>query len=136
MSAPSTADSRSDPDNAALPVLVLNRDLFFGVTISNALRSLGYLPSTAGSVASLRTELQSKPQAALLIVDIAAVDDWEGLRQALAKHEAVPAIAFGSHTNVEGLRAAKGIGMDRVFSNGDFHRNLGSYILRFARPTP
>ena len=76
--------------------------------------------------------LTAEPATALVIVDIAAVDDWDALRDVLAAAPAVPAIAFGSHTNVEGLRSAKRIGMKRVFSNGEFHRTMGATISRYA----
>src|SRR5262245_49957123 len=122
------------PANSVPPMLVLNKDLFFGVTIANTVRVLGYAPMAVRSAAAMASSLQASPSAALVIVDIAAVDDWEGLRAALAMAPGVPAIAFGSHTNVEGLRAAKRIGMTRVFSNGEFHRSMGATISRYALP--
>ncbi len=132
-----TASDQTTPPIApatAPPVLVLNNDLFFGVTIANTLRALGYTPRTARSSGSLQEGLQSSPETALVIVDITAVDDWNALKDVLASSPDVPAIAFGSHTNVEGLRSAKRIGMTRVFSNGEFHRTMGDTISRYARP--
>jgi len=114
-------------------VLVYNKDLFFGVTIANTLRTLGFAPLTVPSAASLATALETHPDAALVIVDITAVDDWDALQTTLAGAPSIPAIAFGSHTNVEGLRSAKRIGMTRVFSNGEFHRTMGETITRYAR---
>lgn len=124
-----------DPQISSLPVLVLNKDLFFGVTIANTLRALGYAPQTVRSAVSLASGLEAHTDAALVIVDITAVEDWDALKDALAGSPNVPAIAFGSHTNVEGLRSAKRIGMTRVFSNGEFHRTMGDTISRYARPT-
>lgn len=126
---PSTPDSKISP----IPVLVLNKDLFFGVTIANTLRTLGFTPQTVRSAASLATALDANPTTALVIVDITAVDDWDALQTTLAATPDVPAIAFGSHTNVDGLRSAKRIGMTRVFSNGEFHRTMGDTITRYAR---
>lgn len=120
--------------NSSSSVLVLNKDLFFGVTIANALRELGYAPRTVRSAASLSAGLASEPHPALIIVDISAVDDWDALRDVLATAAGIPAIAFGSHTNVDGLRSAKRIGMERVFSNGEFHRTMGATITRYALP--
>jgi hypothetical protein len=129
---PSTTESEiSGPS-----VIVLNKDLFFGVTISNTLRALGYRPIAARSTAALASALAGAPDAALVIVDIAAVDNWEALQTALASATDVPSIAFGSHTNVEGMRAAKGAGLTRVFSNGEFHRTMGDAITRYTRPNP
>lgn len=127
--------SSTDAQISASPVLVLNKDLFFGVTIANTLRALGYTPRSVRSAASLATGFGTYPEAALVIVDITAVDDWDALQRALAAAPDIPAIAFGSHTNVEGLRSAKRIGMTRVFSNGEFHRTMGDTITRYARPT-
>lgn len=115
------------------PVFVVNKDLFFGVTISNTLRTLGYAPQIVRTATSLANALSDHPEAALVIVDINAVDDWPALQTTLAGAPDVPAIAFGSHTNVDGLRSAKAIGMTRVFSNGEFHRTMGDIISRYAR---
>ena len=118
---------------AGSPVLILNKDLFFGVTISNTLRTLGFAPIAARSTKALTSALAAKPDSALVIVDISAVDDWDALKTTLASASEVPSIAFGSHTNVEGLRAAKQAGLTRVFSNGEFHRTMGATIERYAR---
>jgi len=128
------AKSPTERESATPPVVVLNKDLFFGVTIANTLKALGYTPRPARSSESLKTSLATCPNAALVIVDIRAVDNWDALQQALASAPDIPAIAFGSHTNVEGLRSAKRIGMTRVFSNGEFHRTMGDTITRYALP--
>jgi DNA-binding NtrC family response regulator len=116
-------------------VLVLNKDLFFGVTIANTLRALGYAPIAARSTTALASAISIEPEAALVIVDITAVDDWDALKSTLDAAPDIPAIAFGSHTNVDGLRAAKRIGLTRVLSNGEFHRTMGPTISRYARST-
>jgi DNA-binding NtrC family response regulator len=123
----------NDSQISSRPVLVFNKDLFFGVTIINTLRTLGYDPRTARTAESLTSALAAHPEAALVIVDITAVDDWDALKRALDGSPDIPAIAFGSHTNVDGLRSAKRIGMTRVFSNGEFHRTMGDTISRYAR---
>lgn len=132
---PSTGSLQPTPvEPTATPVLVFNKDLFFGVTITNTLKALGYASRPVRSADSLKATLLAHPEAALVIVDIAAVDDWDALKTALSSASEIPAIAFGSHTNVEGLRSAKQIGMTRVFSNGEFHRTMGDTITRYARP--
>jgi DNA-binding NtrC family response regulator len=118
----------------ASPVLVLNKDLFFGVTIANALRALGYAPISARSTKALESAISLEPEASLVIIDIAAVDDWDALKTTIDAAPDIPSIAFGSHTNVDGLRSAKRIGLTRVFSNGEFHRTMGPTISRYARP--
>ena len=126
--------SPTESDCTPATVIVLNKDLFFGVTIANTVRALGYTPETARSAATLQDKLEKNPDSALVIIDIAAVDDWDALQLALAGSAEIPSIAFGSHTNVEGLRSAKRIGISRVFSNGEFHRTMGPTITRYARP--
>ncbi len=121
-------------DAPAAPAIVLNKDLFFGVTISNTLRALGYAPIAARSTKALASAISSRPDAALLIIDISAVDDWDALKTTIDATPDLPSIAFGSHTNVEGLRAAKNAGLTRVFSNGEFHRTMGDTIIRYAKP--
>jgi len=124
----------SNSETPGAPVIVLNKDLFFGVTISNTLRTLGYAPIAARSTTALATAITAKPDAVLLIIDITAVDDWAVLKATVDATPQLPAIAFGSHTNVEGLRAAKNAGLTRVFSNGEFHRTMGDTIVRYAKP--
>lgn len=126
----------SSPVESATPgpaVLILNKDLFFGVTIADALRALGYSPIAARSTTALASALALYPDSALVIIDIAAVDNWDTLKSIVDTSADVPSIAFGSHTNVEGLRAAKAAGLTRVFSNGEFHRTMGDTITRYAR---
>lgn len=131
--APTPPPATTPGEDVGASVVVFNKDLFFGVTISNTLRTLGYTPHRTTSTTALTEVLQSNPEAALVIVDIGAVDDWEALRTALATAADIPTVAFGSHTNVEGLRSAKRIGITRVFSNGQFHREMGEIIPRYAR---
>lgn len=126
----------SESKIAGPAVIIVNKDLFFGVTIANTLRALGYTAIAARSTTALDSALSTSPEAALVIVDIAAVDDWEALKTIVDGAPDVPAIAFGSHTNVDGLRAAKKAGLTRVFSNGEFHRTMGDTITRYARIQP
>lgn len=128
--APATP-TKSDTTGPA--VLVLNKDLFFGITIADALRALGYTPIAARSTKALESAVSIHPDASLVIIDITAVDDWDALKATIDAVEDIPSIAFGSHTNVEGLRAAKAAGLSRVFSNGEFHRTMGDTITRYAR---
>jgi hypothetical protein len=45
----------------------------------------------------------------------------------------VPVVAFGSHTDVDGFRAAKAAGVARVVSNGEFSRSLADLVAKYAR---
>ncbi len=117
-------------------MIVLNKDLFFGVTIANTLRALGYAPIAARSTTALASAVIANPDSSLVIIDISAVDDWDALKTTIDSAIGIPSIAFGSHTNVEGLRSAKRAGLTRVFSNGEFHRTMGDTITRYARLQP
>ncbi|MCA9860263.1 MAG: hypothetical protein KC438_11100 [Thermomicrobiales bacterium] len=127
--------SPNESETLGPAVIVLNKDLFFGVTIANTVRALGYTPIAARSTTALASALSVTQEPALVVIDIAAVDDWDALGTIVAETPELPCIAFGSHTNVEGLRSAKRAGLTRVFSNGEFHRTMGDAITRYARPT-
>jgi CheY-like chemotaxis protein len=116
-------------------LVVLNRDLFFGIKINNTLRGLGYrvslVPTTEAFVARLRTDA---PSLALGIIDMSAGVDWQQLAALTGTNEHdVPILVFGSHLDVEGRRAAKAAGVTRVVSNGDFHRDMVALVRRYAR---
>jgi hypothetical protein len=118
-------------------IVVLNRDLFFGVRIGNLLRGLGYrvsfLPATAPFVARLRA---AEPPAVLGIVDMGAGVDWDAIAAVTGGDGvATPILVFGSHLDVEGRRAAKAAGSRRVVSNGDFHRDMVALVERYALRT-
>lgn len=117
-------------------VLVLNRDLFFGVRIGQALRALGYRVAFArNSTAFVARLAETGPPPVLAIVDLAAEPDWPAIGAVLAAQSLpVPVLAFGPHVAVEALRAAKAAGATRVVSNGELHRALPALVTRYARP--
>lgn len=115
--------------------MVLNRDLFFGVRIANTLRAEGYAVEMAPSVERLATLLDGGVVAPVLaIIDMAAVADWAAI-QVIVRDPArtTPLLAFGPHKNVASFQAAKRAGVDRVVSNGDFHREMLTFVERYAR---
>jgi FixJ family two-component response regulator len=120
-------------DQNAQTVVVLNRDLFFGIRLNQLLKQLGFRAVLAKSQELFLTEL-SKADVALGIVDINFGPDWVGIEQAIARGQQPPIIAFGPHLDVDGLRAAKKAGVTRVFSNGDFSKDTATIITRYARP--
>jgi DNA-binding NarL/FixJ family response regulator len=115
-------------------IVVLNRDLFFGVKIGNILRGLGYqvtfVPATGVFVERLRAEGTAP---VLGIIDMGAGVDWEAVATVTGEDARTPVLVFGSHLDVEGLRAAKAAGVRRVVSNGDFHRDMVALVRRYAR---
>ena len=135
---PSPADVTEPARSELGTIVVLNRDLFFGVRIGNLLRSLGYAvdfaPSTAAFVDLVRT---TRPPPVLAILDLNGAVEWEPVR-ALAADPAVPTplLAFGPHTDVAGRRVAKAAGVGRLVSNGEFHRDMAGLVRRYALPAP
>ena len=132
-------DTAHDPSNApdanAPEIVVLNRDLFFGVRIGNALRDAGFRvtfrPSTAPFVAYLRA---ADPPAALGVIDLGAGPDWDEIATVTGESAPSPILVFGPHKDVDGFRAAKAAGITRIVSNGEFHRDMLGLVRRYARP--
>ncbi len=117
-------------------IVVLNRDLFFGVRIGNALRDAGFRvtfrPATAPFVAYLRA---ANPPAALGLIDLGAAPDWDEVAALTGEETTTPILVFGPHKDVDGFRAAKAAGITRIVSNGEFHRDMLGLIRRYARRT-
>jgi len=112
-------------------VVVLSRDLFFGMRIRASLRPLGYLVSIAQDVATFRNNLTSQDQyASLGLIDFNHPVVWDELAEVLVS--GIPMIAFGPHTDVEGFRAAKQAGVARVVSNGEFSRSLPQLVDKYG----
>ncbi len=116
-------------------IVVLNKDLFFGVKIGNVLRSIGYTVEFAKASDEFARMMSVDPdRVALGIVDINAGVDWDTISALTGAESAnAPVLAFGSHLDVNGLRAAKAAGVRRVVSNGDFHRDMVRLVQRYAR---
>ena len=119
-------------------IAVLNRDLMFAVRIGNGLRSLGYTVRFAGDTQGFAELLGStRPAPVLGIVDMNAGIDWEIVRSLVDDLDvATPILAFGPHLDVANRRAAKAAGVDRLVTNGEFHRDMVGLVRRYARPAP
>lgn len=116
------------PNTSEEVILTLSRDLFFAMRVRTIVRKLGYdLMLTKSEAETLGVLTVSSP--VLALVDFNQPVDWPALKTLIRSD--VPVIAFGSHTDVEGFRAAKAAGVDRVVSNGDFSRNLPQLIEKY-----
>ncbi len=116
-------------------VVVLNRDLMFGSRISVAARSLGYAARFVRDLPALAEALAEAGEPPVLVVlDMNAALDWDAVAALIAGLDGrVPTLGFGPHVDVEGRRAAKGAGLTRIVSNGEFHRDTAGFIGRYAR---
>ncbi len=114
------------------PILMLIPDVFFAVTVRNAVRRTGYEPHIVKTTDDL-VVLAGEHQAVLAVIDLAAVRsdaEWADIAELVA--DGLPTLVFGSHKDVDGLRAAKAAGVTRVVSNGQFHREMADLIQRYA----
>ncbi len=135
MTDPIAAHDQPAPlDTVASGILILNRDLFFGVRLRQALTADGWLPRLVPNAGAVVAALSTEPPPALIVVDMAAGPDWSLIETAAAATEPpTPVLAFGPHRDVDGFRAAKAGGATRVVSNGDFHRDMTGFVRRYAR---
>ena len=136
-SPPAGLTSESESATDLVDVVLLNRDLFFGVRVANTLRGLGYRVTVCKETSTFSDRVRTATLAPVLgILDLTAVDDWDAIRELTSDPSVeTPLLLFGAHKDVAGLRAAKAAGVDRVVSNGDFHREMVTLVRRYARPT-
>jgi hypothetical protein len=123
---------REEAADARGTIVALIPDLFFSVTVRNAIRRLGFESRIVRSADEL-TEAIAHVAPVLAISDLAAIRgelDWEAIEGIVA--DGVPTLVFGAHKDVEGLRRAKQAGVTRVISNGQFHREMPAIIERYA----
>jgi DNA-binding NtrC family response regulator len=114
-------------------IIALVPDVFFSVTVRNAIRRLGYHAHLVKSVAEL-VDAAATEDVALAVADLSAVrdeSDWEEISGLIARE--IPVLIFGAHKDVEGLRRAKAAGVTRVVANSQFHREMPLLIERYAR---
>ncbi|HET8524155.1 MAG TPA: hypothetical protein VFL82_13050 [Thermomicrobiales bacterium] len=119
-------------------VVVLNRDLFFGVRLRELLTGAGYRVVIVPNTATFVERIKADPDAFTLgLIDMGAGVDWaeiQGLDN--AETQRPPLLVFGPHKDVDGFRAAKNSGVDRIVANSEFHRNALGLVQRYARGNP
>ncbi|MBX3071971.1 MAG: hypothetical protein KF883_15810 [Thermomicrobiales bacterium] len=124
--------------NSKTRLLLLNRDLMAGIAVTNAAKTLDLRVDRATSASELVERWSSaKEQVAVVVLDLNMPVEWDDLAEMLTGAEGdPPVIGFGPHVDVEGRRAAKQAGLKRIYSNGDFHRQMGEIIARYAGIDP
>jgi hypothetical protein len=106
--------------------------VFFAVTVRNTVRRINYDPHIVKTTDNL-VVAAGEHQAVLAVIDLAAIRsdaEWADISDLVA--DGLPVLVFGSHKDVDGLRAAKSAGVTRVVSNGQFHREMATLIQRYA----
>ena len=127
------SDSASTDTAHHLPrVVVLSRDLFFGMRIRNALKQMEFQTDLRKTEAELVDAL-SNGSPALILIDFNVPVDWEVVSGVLATVPDVSAVAFGSHTDTDGFRKARESGVSRVISNGAFTQQFPDLVEKYAR---
>lgn len=114
------------------PILLLIPDVFFAVTVRNTVRRIGYDPHILKTADDL-VVAAGEHQSVLAVIDLAAVRsavEWSDINELVS--DGLPVLVFGSHKDVDGLKAAKAAGVTRVVSNGQFHREMADLIQRYA----
>jgi len=130
----SSDDPRSSTPQERTLALVLNRDLLFGSRIRSALSALGMQGRFVKDSKQFNAELVSNPtDIAIALIDMNGPVEWEILREGFGGTEVPPTLAFGPHVDIEGRRAAKMAGIDRIVSNGQFNREMMPLIQRYRR---
>lgn len=111
-------------------IVALSRDLFFGMRMRTIIRQLGYSIQLIKDESSL-VDVAMSDAPLLAFVDFNQSVDWDALAPLISSD--IPIVGFGSHTYVEGFRAAKAAGVDRVVSNGEFSRSLPDLIEKYRK---
>ena len=130
---PRSPDEQPAAGDLPPDLVILNRDLFFGVRLGNALRDAGYRVAFASTTDAFLARLRGRVPPRLGVVDLGAGPDWDAVAAFTADPAAVtPILVFGPHKDVAGFRAAKAAGVARVVANGEFHRDVLGYVARYA----
>lgn len=129
-----TAPGMATGGETPLSVVVLNRDLMFGVQIGNVLRALGFAPTFVRTTEAFRdAALEGGDAVGLAILDMNGPIEWSIVEGMGGDPGCPPILAFGPHVDVAGRRAAKAAGVSRLVSNGEFHQGMVALIERYAR---
>ena len=146
--------------NSVLPlVVVFVADLYFSVRIENAAEGLNFrirLVEDADQIAPFNPKISEKQLAehlggqsavlldkitqwhpALMIFDLnnqhIPWQDWIAVLKSVPATRRIPILAFGSHIDVETMKAAKNVGSDAVLGRSRFISELPKLIKKFAR---
>ena len=115
-----------------IPVLALEKDLFFAVKMRDTLRHHDMEVKTARTLSIFEQGLSAKgaEKPALVIVNTATTGvDWEAaIRQARAA--GFPVLAFGSHMDLEARAKALAAGAQRVVANSKFSSDMPDLVKR------
>lgn len=115
-----------------LPILALEKDLFFAVKMRDTLRHHDMDVKTVRTLAAfeqgLAAEGGEKPVLAIVNISTQGVDWAAAIREARAK--GCPVLAFGSHMDLEARARALEAGALRVVANSKFTSDMPDLVQR------
>ena len=112
---------------------MLGQNLFFLPRIMNAATQSGMSIRLTNTEADFwKAYGEQKP--ALVLVDLEGDPDvWPKVLEELQSQGSEPnLIAFGPHSDVEGMELARNLGCDPVLSKGEFSRDMQKIFAQFA----
>lgn len=115
-----------------IPILALEKDLFFSVKMRDTLRHHGMEVTTVRTLPAFEQRLTTagNEQQALAIVNTATAGvDWEAAIRAARAH-GLPVLAFGSHMDLEARAKALQAGAQKVVANSKFASGMPGLIKR------
>jgi DNA-binding response OmpR family regulator len=116
----------------SIPVLALEKDLFFSVKMRDTLRHHGMEVTTVRTLSAFEQRLTSteNEQPVLVIVNTATAGvDWEAAIRA-ARARGLPVLAFGSHMDLEARAKALEAGAQKVVANSKFTSDMPGLVKR------
>jgi DNA-binding response OmpR family regulator len=115
-----------------IPILALEKDLFFAVKMRDTLRHHDMEVKTVRTLTAfeqaLSTEGVEKPALAIVNISTQGVDWAAAIRTARAK--GYPVLAFGSHVDLEAHARARAAGALRVVANSKFASDMPGLVQR------
>jgi DNA-binding response OmpR family regulator len=113
----------------SIPILALEKDLFFSVKIRDTLRHHDMEVTTVRTLAAFEQRLATNA-VELVIINTATVGiDWEAAIRAAKAHK-LPVLAFGSHMDLEARAKALQAGAQRVVANSKFTSDMPGLVRR------
>jgi DNA-binding response OmpR family regulator len=113
----------------SIPILALEKDLFFSVKMRDTLRHHDMDVTIVRTLAAFEQRLDESA-AKLVIVNTASVGvDWEAAIRAARAHH-LPVLAFGSHMDLDARAKALQAGAQRVVANSKFTSDMPGLVTR------
>jgi DNA-binding response OmpR family regulator len=121
----------------SIPILALEKDLFFSVKMRDTLRHHDMEVTTVRTLSAFEQRLAGTgdEQPVLVIVNTATTSlDWEAAIRA-ARARGLPVLAFGSHMDLEARAKALQAGAQKVVANSKFTSDMPGLVKRMLSET-